>query len=286
MTPPRSEAIIRDDIEDILRYYEGSGEEGRLDRQQLEFFVTLLILKRYLKSIPKGTQPHPRVLELGCGAGRYTTVLAHEGCQVTAIDLSPKLIESARAAIAKAGFSDRVELHALDARGTTELLAGKKFDLICVMGPLYHLVKLSERAELVREMSKLLEPGGILLTNHMTKIGLVSHQFARYPEWVAYARDEAEEFWRTGQIAQHPRSGIFRGYWSTLAEAKELHTKAGLKLLGVHSQDPAIGAMDEIFNRLPIELKLAWADYLFNVGTDPDTVGSGRHFFCVSARKG
>jgi 2-polyprenyl-3-methyl-5-hydroxy-6-metoxy-1,4-benzoquinol methylase len=39
-----------------------------------------------------------RVIDLGCGEGRNTRLFAMRGARVTGIDLSPRLIEAARAA--------------------------------------------------------------------------------------------------------------------------------------------------------------------------------------------
>lgn len=48
--------------------------------------------------------PGMRVLEIGCGTGQYTAWLAGQGYQVTAVDISEKMMERAREKIAVSGY--------------------------------------------------------------------------------------------------------------------------------------------------------------------------------------
>jgi len=43
-----------------------------------------------------GVKPHARILDLACGEGRYARALAARGHRVTAVDLSPELLDEAR----------------------------------------------------------------------------------------------------------------------------------------------------------------------------------------------
>lgn len=60
-----------------------------------------------------------RVLEIGCGWGALAERLAREGCQVTAITLSPAQLAFAQERIGAAGLSDRVSLRLQDYRDVT-----------------------------------------------------------------------------------------------------------------------------------------------------------------------
>src|SRR5438045_2464528 len=50
-----------------------------------------------------GLRPGMRVLDAGCGSGQWAVGLAGFGCQVTAIDLAPAMLERARAHAHEAG---------------------------------------------------------------------------------------------------------------------------------------------------------------------------------------
>jgi cyclopropane-fatty-acyl-phospholipid synthase len=60
--------------------------------------------------------PEHRVLEIGCGWGGLTERLAHDGCRVTALTLSPAQLSHTRARLKARGFADRTELRLQDYR--------------------------------------------------------------------------------------------------------------------------------------------------------------------------
>src|ERR1700732_1480074 len=61
-----------------------------------------LALEPWLK-VTAGT----RVLDVGCGVGRWSRLLAARGAQVTGVDLSPTMIHEARRRAAGAGLAER-----------------------------------------------------------------------------------------------------------------------------------------------------------------------------------
>jgi len=56
-----------------------------------------------------------RVLEVACGTGRFTTMLADQGADIVGLDISREMLEQGRAKAADAGLSDRVEFMRGDA---------------------------------------------------------------------------------------------------------------------------------------------------------------------------
>lgn len=98
--------------------------------------------------------PCGRALDLGCGAGVLTESLARRAGHVVGVDLSPRMIEAARA---RCGGLANVELVVGD---FFELdLPERSFDCIAAVAVLHHMdwVRVVERAK------GLLRPGGRLL---------------------------------------------------------------------------------------------------------------------------
>lgn len=57
-----------------------------------------------------------RVLDIGCGAGRIAVPLAHAGCEVHAVDRSPRVLRYFRAKLAKLPIRKRIKTALLDIR--------------------------------------------------------------------------------------------------------------------------------------------------------------------------
>lgn len=97
--------------------------------------------------------PGDRVLEVGCGMGRYTLPLAERGVRVTGLDLSPVLLE--RLQEYNAGRFE-LPLHAADLREPPAALLGQ-FDLALGFFMLHHLHSLDE---CFAGLARVLKPGG------------------------------------------------------------------------------------------------------------------------------
>ncbi|MCW4048857.1 MAG: class I SAM-dependent methyltransferase [Candidatus Bathyarchaeota archaeon] len=131
------------------------GEWERLTKNpynRLELDSTLHYLDKHL---PKSGH----VLDAGCGPGRYTVELAKQGYTMTSLDLTPHMLEIAREQVEKAGVTDRVQLH----EGSVEDLSifeDNSFDAVmCLGGPLSHLVIEERRQRAVDELIRVAKPG-------------------------------------------------------------------------------------------------------------------------------
>ena len=96
------------------------------------------------------------ILDIGCGTGSLSVVLARLGHKVTGIDLSPKMISLARAKAAMQGC--QVEFQVMDA--AFPQLAHKQFDVIVCRHLLWAL---PEPEQVLQNWVELLKPKGRLL---------------------------------------------------------------------------------------------------------------------------
>jgi ubiquinone/menaquinone biosynthesis C-methylase UbiE len=93
-----------------------------------------------------------RVLELGCGTGYFTRELAKLRIQVTAIDISPELIEAAKSEIKSENVSFEVQ-------NAYEMTYGSdQFEAVIGSSVLHHL----EIEKAVSEIYRVLKPGGVI----------------------------------------------------------------------------------------------------------------------------
>jgi len=95
-----------------------------------------------------------KVLEVGCGMGLHTELMARAGARVTAIDISPTSVAATRARLALKDIA--ADVRELDAE-TLDL--EDEFDLIWSWGVIHHSAR---TGRVLRNLYEALKPGGEL----------------------------------------------------------------------------------------------------------------------------
>jgi 2-polyprenyl-3-methyl-5-hydroxy-6-metoxy-1,4-benzoquinol methylase len=103
-----------------------------------------------------------RVLEIGCGTGTLTLMMARQGAAVTGIDASPRMLAEAQAKVAANNLEEQVALKYMDAALIGERFPPASFDLI-VSTLVFSELPLDEQRYVLEACAKLLAPGGQLL---------------------------------------------------------------------------------------------------------------------------
>jgi 2-polyprenyl-3-methyl-5-hydroxy-6-metoxy-1,4-benzoquinol methylase len=98
-----------------------------------------------------------RLLDFGCGPGRYAIPFAHVGYDVYGFDVSPANVDAAAALAVNHGVSERTHFTV----GVAEALdyASESFDVIVGIDILHHV----EIARAVPECLRVLKPGGVAI---------------------------------------------------------------------------------------------------------------------------
>jgi len=106
--------------------------------------------------LPKAMR-RKHALDIGCGIGRLTVLLAEAGAEVAALDLSPDMLARCRARARRRGVASRIT----SVRGSAHDLSGieEKFDLITCFGLLEHLPARQRKACLERAFGHLKKRG-------------------------------------------------------------------------------------------------------------------------------
>lgn len=125
-----------------------------------------------------------RVLDVGCGVGRWSRLLASRGAEVTGIDLSPTMIEEARRRARAGGLADRCRFQVQDC---TQLAVGGQFDLILCVTVLQHLRDAGAVGAALSRIVRHLAPQGRLVVLEAAPARASSH--CDTPVFTARSRD-------------------------------------------------------------------------------------------------
>ena len=114
-----------------------------------------------------------RVLEIGCGTGTLTSMIATRGAIVTGIDAAPAMLAEAEKKVAAEGIADQVTLKYMDASLIGERFSPASFDLI-VSTLVFSELPPDEQRLVLEACEKLLAPGGrLLIADEVIPIGML-----------------------------------------------------------------------------------------------------------------
>jgi ubiquinone/menaquinone biosynthesis C-methylase UbiE len=117
------------------------------------------ILSKIKESFPGKTPAEIKVLDVGCGAGFFTVLLAKEGLDVTGIDLTAEMIEKAGKLIELNGLDpEKAKVLVMDAEKLS--FADETFDIVISRNLTWTL---PHPIEAYQEWARVLKKGGILL---------------------------------------------------------------------------------------------------------------------------
>jgi 2-polyprenyl-3-methyl-5-hydroxy-6-metoxy-1,4-benzoquinol methylase len=103
-----------------------------------------------------------RILEIGCGTGTLTTMMASRGATVTSIDASPAMLREAEKKVHEQNHKKHVTLKYMDAALIGEHFSESSFDLI-VSTLVFSELPPNEQRYVLEACKKLLTPQGRLL---------------------------------------------------------------------------------------------------------------------------
>jgi SAM-dependent methyltransferase len=133
------------------------------------------LVQQYTR-LPREWFAGKRVLDAGCGSGRFSWAMASMGAAVTAVDQSPAGVEHTRRACA--GFGDRVTVMRHDLRQPLDLPAS--FDLVWSYGVLHHT---GDTYGAFQHIARLVKPGGhLFMMLYGEPTGADAGEFAYYTE--------------------------------------------------------------------------------------------------------
>ena len=121
--------------------------------------ITWLHLKKFLTFT---SLDDVRILDVGCGTGKWGLKLAKSGFHVTFSDISEKMLEQARSKYGKMNFTKEADFIRADVADLS-VFENNKFDMIVAQGDVLGSCQDTEAA--VREFKRILKTKGVIIAS-------------------------------------------------------------------------------------------------------------------------
>lgn len=272
----------------VRAYYDAYGkrEWERLE-QTLQGRIRYAIHRRFLDQyVPDGA----RVLDVGCGPGRFALDLARRGARLTLVDLSQAQLDLARQNLENAGLLERVQaFHCLDMVDMNVLQEASFEAVICYGAALSYTCDRYQAA--LQELGRVLAPGGRLLISVCSLYGTLrlvgpydGEDFLNAPDshidWEAVLSGRGVVLTRPGSREFHQPFVLF-----TSSGLKEALAQAGLRVVQMAAANPVVSEGARIpritastqASAALIALEAALCDY-------PGLVDTGEHLLAVAEK--
>lgn len=250
---PKGGNVMSQDV--VKNYYDETAEKEwlRLAKpySSIEYKSTLHLIDKYF---PKDG----KILDIGSGPGRYSLAMLERGYQVSLLDLSKNELAIAQKRITEAGY----EAEGYYCQSATELqgFGDNSFDGVLVMGPMYHLHGEQVRVEILREVKRILKPGGKALVAYINMWGVLKASLRECPDMFAkeapYYTDQPTSLECTEEEA------FTRAHFSTPPIVLEEVQKAGLKVVSYAGAESFLSGMLMEVENLAIYMPDTYALYV------------------------
>jgi SAM-dependent methyltransferase len=208
-----------------------------------------------------------RVLEIGCGPGRFTLELVRLGARVVAADISTVQLDLHRRRVADDRLEARVVADVLD----LSRWADASFDAaVCYGGPLSYVMDEAPRG--VAELVRVTRPGGHVLLSVMSLVGATI--------WSPGGIGALVELYGEQVVRRVTASGVLTPELGAHGLLMRLYRWSELRaLLTPHGRVVAASAAG-MFGRDSADPDLL-AELELDLGAEPGAVGVGHHILAV-----
>ncbi len=256
------------EVKRLEEYYNKFNEDKRLLTRhgQVEYLTTMHFIHELAETLmEKRGQESLDILEIGAGTGRYSVALSEEGHRVTAAELSASNLGRLKKKKSSVKAMQR------DARNLSGI-GDESFDLVLLLGPLYHLHDVADQLKALSEAKRVLRGDGYLLAAYcMNEYSILTYGF-----WEHHIKEALE----SGQVDEN---------FHTLADANELYSyvrlsdidalkdAAGLQRAFIFAADGAANYRRDKLRQLSEEEFALFMRYQLATCRLPELLGASAH---------
>lgn len=254
-------------------YYNARDEHERFASRHgsVEFLTTVRYIERYLK-------PGMNILEIGAASGRYSHYFARKGYTVDAVELIPRNIERFRENT-EDGENVRIfKGNAVD----LSMFADDSYDLVLLLGPMYHLFTDEDRAKALSEAVRVTKKDGVMMTAYcMNDATVITYLFGRHKVYEEKQRDLVN--WETFKLDSTPAELFV--LWRR-EEIEEITAKLPAERLHFVGTDMYTKYFPDMVDSLDDFEFAQYLNYHFSVCERADMVGISHHTLDILRKRG
>lgn len=254
---------LTSETEQIQKTYELFNEDTRLNHSKaarVEFLTTTHYIERYLK-------PGAKILDVGAGAGEYSLYFARKGYEVCALELTDSNIQAFEKKLTAEDSVNLVQGNAIDL-GRYE---DDSFDVVLVLGPLYHLHSEEDRQTCIAEAKRVCKKDGILFFAFIANDMVILTEFMYRPDYFLEGDYNKETF----------ELNDFPFVFHTVPECRQMLQKGGLSILHEVASDGVSELLDQKINALDEQSYAQFLRYHLYTCEKPEFLGMSNHLLFV-----
>lgn len=257
-------------------------EWKRLDRYRMEFEITKKILR---KNIPLTAK---KICDIGGGPGKYSFYLAKLGYEITLVDLVNENIAYAKKLQKKEG----IELNNFITANAVNLkmISDNEFDIVLLMGPIYHLTSKNSRSKAFAEALRILKKDGIIFTSFISKYERLRFLAESNPKYILKHNQNISNFMKTGAMSgslEHidGKKSFTAGYFIDPLDIEKNMKKQGIETTSLYGLEPMVGRMpSDKINFVDDDVWEHWVNLNYKLSKNTDLLGSSDHLLHVGTK--
>lgn len=253
--------------ERLSNYYGAHDELERIDRLARVHIAQLAATQA---QVDRFVAPGSRVLDCCCGKGTHCLALAKQGYSVYAGDLLEEHVSHVRAADAE-GLLEGCAV--VDARDLSAF-SPDSFDAVLCLGALYHLPDSADRERVVREVHRVLRPGGHGFLGYINRAAALLKRLKDRPDDFEDAAAEYES---------RCVKGVF--YHSDPQEAELLARRTGFHIAAHVGSSGMTPLVRESLDRMSEDQFGRFLELHLRTCSDPTTLGMSLHGLVVAEKR-
>lgn len=247
---------------ELIRYYNKFNEDKRLKRRHgiVEYNTTLFYINKYLEMFT-----NPKIIDIGAGTGAYSLYLYNKGYNVTALELVKHNLKE----IEKKNNNIKTHLgNALDLSAFSD----SSFDIVLLMGPLYHLISEEEKIKALKEAKRIVKDTGYIFVSYITKdYAIIKHGFIDN-----YIDDNNVD--SAFNIISN-NSDLYS--YLTIDDIDKLNTKCSLKRVSIIGVDGPTDYIRKEVNSMDENKFKKYLNYIISISNRKDLIGASSHLLDI-----